>query len=172
MNSAFQIPRTSKVLSIPLCASFGRPLVNALNLLAVLTLLCCVRLPAAAALIDWDGDGASDFWQAIYQLPSLDPAEDNDGDGLSNGIEEIAGTDPLKGDSVFAIFGFEVGESATGAAEATVQFGGIGGKSYQLQGTGGLQDRRWQDLGAAISAKESGRIQAKIALERRTTLGF
>ena len=85
--------------------------------------------PAFAALIDRDGDGSSDFWQAHYQLSSMDPAEDHDGDGLRNGAEEIAGTDPLSATSALGFLGFDVGESPTGGLEATVVLAGISGKA-------------------------------------------
>lgn len=125
-----------------------------------------------AALFDLDGDGASDVWQAYYKVPSLDPAEDSDGDGLTNGQEATAGTDPLDPASRFGIVDLVVGTSATGAPEAVVLFGGIPGKSYQLQGATELARPAWQDVGAPLQATQLGRLEMKVPLDPKGAMRF
>ena len=57
---------------------------------------------------DRDGDGLPDTWEVLRGLPvgEVDGGsggDDADGDGASNAREYDAGTDPLDGDSLFAI---------------------------------------------------------------------
>lgn len=65
---------------------------------------------------DSDTDGIPDVWeyQSAGGLGTLDGASDSDGDGASDADEAYAGTDPLDGDSLFAITAISVqdGESA------------------------------------------------------------
>jgi hypothetical protein len=58
---------------------------------------------------DTDGDGMPDGWEVV-QLGSVAalPADDADGDGLSNLSEYIAGTDPMDEDSVLAVTVFDL----------------------------------------------------------------
>ena len=39
-------------------------------------------------------DGLNDVWQNFFDAWGLNPAADDDGDGISNFAESIAGTDP------------------------------------------------------------------------------
>jgi len=68
--------------------------------------------PASAAQFamdarDADGDGLPDGWEETYVdgSISLDPNIDNDGDGMDNRQEWIAGTDPTDAGSVLALTG-------------------------------------------------------------------
>lgn len=73
-------------------------------------------------------EGAPDAGSATTALALLDPAGDEDGDGQSNASEDLAGTNPLDGDSVLEILSLELaGENATLEA-ATVS-----GRFYHLQ---------------------------------------
>lgn len=45
------------------------------------------------AIIDQDGDGISDVWSALYPAAGA-PNDDADGDGATNAVEAVAGTDP------------------------------------------------------------------------------
>lgn len=57
--------------------------------------------------LDSDGDGLWDDFEDKH--PGLDPAGDNDGDGLSNEQEQWAGTSPTNPASVFEVKEMEVG---------------------------------------------------------------
>ncbi|HEX3717418.1 MAG TPA: DUF1800 family protein [Verrucomicrobiae bacterium] len=56
---------------------------------------CCL----AAPMVDLNGNGMSDIWEAIHNASSLDPNADTDGDGVINRGEAFAGTDPFNSNS-------------------------------------------------------------------------
>ena len=67
--------------------------------------LLSLLLPATlahAAVVDLDGDGMCDVWEAAHHASGLLPGDDADGDGVGNLEESIAGTDPLDPRSRFA----------------------------------------------------------------------
>ncbi len=128
-------------------------------------LLMAAASPAPAASVDRDGDGASDFWQAFYQVPSIDPGEDTDNDGVSNGEEASAGTDPLDPASVFRFHKFELTSSGRSDREVVLAFDGVAGKTYQIQGSSRLEPRAWSDVGAPIPATADGRIEQEIPIK-------
>ena len=80
--------------------------------------------PASGDLdMDVDGDGLNDVWQGIYDAWDLVPGGDEDGDGCSNLIESVAGTNPrvsgdclkvgdtyITGTNVFFVFDAKVGK--------------------------------------------------------------
>lgn len=51
--------------------------------------------PCAHAIEDHNSDGISDVWQAIFPEVAAIPDMDSDGDGFSNRLESVLGTDPL-----------------------------------------------------------------------------
>ncbi|TAK93942.1 MAG: hypothetical protein EPO07_17465 [Verrucomicrobia bacterium] len=57
----------------------------------------------------------------------LDPSADNDGDGMSNGAEAIAGTNPLDANSVLRILSLSTGNLLTWSS--------VSGKTYQVHAT-------------------------------------
>ena len=81
-----------------------------------------------ARTIDLNTNGISDIWELVYGAGALDPNGDADGDGVSNGLESIAGTNPFDPNSVPKI-------TATGFSSTnfTVGMACALGKQYQLQ---------------------------------------
>jgi uncharacterized protein (DUF1800 family) len=93
---------------------------------------------APAQKIDLNSNGVSDVWEQIYNASSLDPTSDADGDGVSNGTESLAGTDPFDASSFpkIAAFGkWPTNFSVTIPAEL--------GKQYQLQSALALGSTNW-----------------------------
>src|ERR1019366_1231570 len=81
-----------------------------------------------AQMIDLNSNGMSDIWELVYGASGLDPNGDADGDGVSNGLECIAGTNPFDSNSVPKITA--IGYSST---NFTVSMACALGKQYQLQ---------------------------------------
>lgn len=53
--------------------------------------------------IDYDEDGLSDVWEAVYNAQSLTPGGDPDGDGFTNLEESNLGTDPFDRDDNLSV---------------------------------------------------------------------
>jgi hypothetical protein len=91
--------------------------------------------PDALVLADYredrDGDGVDDLWAETYfghrPLSAAQRAADDDGDGLSNAAEAVAGTDPHDAASVFRIVA--IIPSADGVR---VRFTHVPGKWYRV----------------------------------------
>jgi hypothetical protein len=81
-----------------------------------------------AQKIDLNGNGISDIWELVYGAGSLDPNGDADGDGVPNGLECIAGTNPFDSNSVPRIAAL-----AYSSTNFTVSMPCALGKQYQLQ---------------------------------------
>ena len=75
----------------------------------------------------------------------LDPAADRDADGVANGYEDVAGTDPFDRDSLLKL------DSITlGGGSATITVPTVPGRYYQLEGCGDLSS--WTVLEANFLA--------------------
>ncbi len=61
----------------------------------------------AAPVVDLDGDGFSDIWEAAFDAQNLAPGGDEDSDGSTNLQECENGTDPFDAESFFAFDGVE-----------------------------------------------------------------
>src|SRR5262245_31580812 len=62
------------------------------------------RLDIGAAVPDADSDGLPDAWETLYfGNTSVNPGGDNDSDGVTNGNEYTAGTDPSDANSYFRL---------------------------------------------------------------------
>ena len=73
---------------------------------------CCVLLgkfpfvfaaTRVSAILDLNSNGMSDVWEQLRNAVGIDPNLDSDGDGFSNALEALAGTDPFNSNSVLRI---------------------------------------------------------------------
>src|SRR6185436_3508581 len=101
------------------------------------------RLSVLAPEGDDDNDGLPNVWELTRGLNPLDPSDaglDADHDGMSNGAEYVAGTDPTNALSVLKT------DSFTYHRAALLSFEAISNATYTLQFTDDLGHGPWQDL--------------------------
>ncbi len=100
---------------------------------------------------DSDGDGMDDNWEVLYFGDLFeDGSGDWDGDGMTDGDEYRAGTNPTDDRSILRAF---LRVSVTTGAE-TVIWRAIPGKTYQVQFKEDLQESDWSDLPGDVAATE------------------
>jgi hypothetical protein len=78
---------------------------------------------------------------------SLTSAADNDGDGMSNGAEVAAGTNPLDPTSVFKITSIA---PASGSG-LTITWSAVAGKTYAVESTANLAAGSWTPLATGLT---------------------
>ncbi len=83
----------------------------------------------------------------------LDPAQDEDGDGQSNGNEDVAGTDPFSSSSIFRATAVSSSPAQTLITVATVP-----GKTYQLETNALLDGSSWIPVGEKVTADSASTI--------------
>ena len=110
-------------------------------------------------IADSDGDGVPDAWSQQYfghptgQAGDLSRAGDDfDHDGMSNGAEYIAGTDPTNPLSFLGV------SLAAGPLSAVVSFGAISNRTYTVQFADTLGMSPWQPL-ADVIARTTNRVE-------------
>jgi hypothetical protein len=81
---------------------------------------------------DTNGNGLPDGWEAVYGV--TDPAADSDGDGVSNGQEYMAGTNPTNAASLLRLS--SITRQTNGHFVLT--WPSIGGTRYRLQYGNGI----------------------------------
>ena len=72
-------------------------------------------------------DGLNDVWQNFFDAWGLDPAADDDGDGIANLAESIAGTDPKNPND-----GLKIGSVQLLGESLVFTFVAEKGKSYRV----------------------------------------
>ena len=133
--------------------------------LTVLPLVFVFATLPASAILDTNGNGLSDLWEAQYKVgvhvsANLDPAVDDDGDGWTNAKEAAAGTDPF---DLNAPDGYlrpettrvpEHWEDTNGDGipefvpdSITLVFVGTPGKQYTLLSSTNLAEQSWFQVG-------------------------
>jgi len=91
------------------------------------------------AVVDLDGNLASEFWESRYPGIPVDGA-DSDGDGMSNFDEMVAGTDPTDSQSLLRL-----GTPTLDEDGIEFQWDGIAGKVYRIQKWNG-ETSSWESL--------------------------
>jgi hypothetical protein len=99
-------------------------------------------------LADTDSDGIPDQWEMDNGLSSTEPLDanlDNDGDGMKNGAEYIAGTDPQDPASCLKVEQFGV------SSPAQITFQAVSNKTYTIQYTDDLNLSAWLPLANVVA---------------------
>src|SRR6185437_4821628 len=81
-----------------------------------------------SAILDVNSNGVSDVWEQQHNAVGIDPNLDSDGDGFSNGLEALAGTDPFNASSYPRI-----SNVAISGTNFVMNMPAAPGKRYQLQ---------------------------------------
>ncbi len=114
------------------------------------------RLSTAATLTylpDTDGDGLADHWETnFFGGLGLNASADSDGDGMLNGAEYVAGTNPTNALSYLKI------DSLTRPPGAVLNFGAISNRTYSIQFKDSLTAPAWTKL-ADVAARSSNRVE-------------
>jgi hypothetical protein len=105
-------------------------------------------------LVDSDGDGIPDVWEQQYfgGTNAANPALDADGDGVSNGGEYTAGTNPTNAASFL-----RVSLDSTSGQPAVV-FGAEADRTYSVQFSDDLGAGFWSRL-ADVLARTNSRVE-------------
>lgn len=87
----------------------------------------------------------------------LADGDDEDGDGMSNGDEVVAGTNPLVAGSVL-----RVGRVEVDGGGVVLRFDAVPGRIYQVEASADLEAGSWEEVGVALVAEA---VEAAIRLE-------
>ena len=142
-NGASLAGRTGPTLAIPAAqpADAGAYDVLVANLFGQST-SAVATVTVEAVLVDSDGDGMPDDWEAAHGFDPHNPADaaqDADGDGLANLQEYLAGTDPRSASSTLKLtaLGWQAGRGWV------FEFDMVAGRSYSLIKRGSVASGVW-----------------------------
>ncbi len=121
----------------------------------------CVASGGAAWALDQNANQQSDLWELAYDFFGRSPEGDEDGDGFSNAVESLFGTDPR---SFYSRPELRI-EHEDGAVR--LWWEGVAGKTYRLSASNDLRADSWQP-GTPLAAAQSGPLATTLpAAERR-----
>ena len=80
--------------------------------------------------VDLDGDGMSDVWQRVYNIPTGNTAADIDGDGQFNSAEAAAGTNPRDANDYFRTFNVSLSPTLD---FATLSWRSVEARYYEIE---------------------------------------
>ncbi|GEM_PF-661174 len=111
------------------------------------------EVPVSLFVLGWatdlDGDGMFDVWEWLHGLDPLDPSDaagDDDGDGLSNGEEAVADTDPGSDASYLRLAGLEESSGRVLTFPASTQ------RLYSISYTTNLMAPGWTEWLTRLAA--------------------
>ena len=108
--------------------------------------MSCGLATLAQAIIDVDGDGLDDVWQERFGAGDLTPEGDADGDGQTNLMECVAGTDPYDGTKMYQFSEQMLDETGTMWVTWDTQVG----KLYQMEIADTPSDLAFIDFGPSL----------------------
>jgi len=101
---------------------------------------------------DSDGDGLPDDWElAYFNTLDRDGTGDFDGDGQTDRMEFLAGTDPTNAGSVFRVITL----SSPFSGPVRIFWSAVPGKMYRVQFKSSLLDSIWSDLSGDVLANDT-----------------
>lgn len=110
---------------------------------------------ARIPVLDSNGNGIEDGWEILHP-DATDPRADPDGDGMQNGAEYLAGTDPTDPNSRMGITNIE-----TATEGLLVTWSSVRGKRYQIETRFDIPSDAWAPLGdpvTAVGVKSTARL--------------
>ncbi|MCC6355177.1 MAG: DUF1800 family protein [Verrucomicrobiae bacterium] len=116
-----------------------------LNLWQIGLAWAALWVAAPCGALDEDGDGMGDVWALRHGMTGASPGQDIDGDGMSNGDESRAGTDPRNPRSRFDLEDF-----GKRGARMSFTFGTEAGKAYRILFSADLRSTNWAPIGGTV----------------------
>lgn len=99
-----------------------------------------------SAQLDQNGNGQSDIWERYYDARDLPATVDSDGDGFTNEVESLLGTDPLDRDSKLEL---DMQVDANGTFEICIP--SPNQKVYEVQHKASLTAPNWDIIDTIVS---------------------
>ena len=117
---------------------------------------------------DSDGDGLPDWWELAYfdWITNASPRAHSDGDGLDDGSEFTADTDPLDAHSYFHLFMLQH------ESPWAIAFTCSPARVYTLQTTDDLKTGAWQNVEGMIQQPGEADGRMTISVGNATGCGF
>lgn len=110
---------------------------------------------------DVDQNGLSDIWQIAFGTGTFNPNDDSDGDGMTNGEEAIAGTDPRNAEGHVNWY-----PTTYNHPIYTLSWPSVAGKSYRIRATPDL-GMPFFDFSPPLFSR-GGRMSWSFSVEDRT----
>ena len=105
--------------------------------------------------LDSDGDGLTDVVEGVLGTDPFNP--DTDFDGSWDGVEVATGTDPLSSSSFFQVL-----EIARNGDDVTLTWPSAEGQTYTIQSSADLDSGNWTDLQTGIDG-EAGETSSTVS---------
>lgn len=132
--------------------------ISVVTAISLVSVALCVT--ALFAEVDLDGNGLGDVWEQRFQLTDSSGNDDPDGDGRTNGDENLAGTDPLKSDDFLK---FSTARLTDGALE--LEWESERGKRYEIEVTNDF--KTWD---TAVPPRDGSGDTMSLRLRSQTSL--